>query len=227
MKKQLTILLLFLSCFQLTEVFAQDSNHTPFFGTIIDANGNALAGATVLAYKNEVFIDGKTTDQNGDFSLLTDTFDYIKASYIGFKEVELSFEDVLFDDLIVMEENSFELDQIVVKAYNYRIKCHYRCHCKYCKSIEVKKTESFKSIIEKKPWNYFPNPTQGRVEINLDQELKGFIEIFGSKRELLDSKIINEFPMTISLHNYPAGIYFLRYNSNGWVEDIGKIVKVD
>ena len=223
MKTIFTLALLFVS-FYSTEAYSHFSKAKILTVTVIDPFGNSLVGANIVVYKNGVFKSGTSTNENGVFKLIEDNCDVLSISYLGFKKVQLTIEDLLFDDLIIMEEVNYELETAVVTAKWSHTPKNWGCILtqRIDKQNIIPQANDIKNNLKT-----YPNPTSGPVQIIAAQDLKGFIEIFGGKGNRLESIAVNEYPISIDLSKYPSGIYFLRYNSNSSIEDIGKVVKID
>lgn len=106
MKLKLLMVALFI-CVQ--GVLAQKS----ITGTVMDANGSPLPGASVLVKGTS---NGAQTDFDGKFSLEINTGDTLVVSYIGFvtKEVIITSESIY---TITLEEDVSQLDEVVVVGY--------------------------------------------------------------------------------------------------------------
>ena len=105
---------LFLFIVTLFSVIAQGYSQNKISGTISDANGIPLIGATVIEKGTD---NGSQSDFDGNFLIenLKDNATLI-FSYIGFKTVEISIEDNSTLDVILQQDYS-DLDEVVVTGY--------------------------------------------------------------------------------------------------------------
>ena len=87
---------------------------TTIKGKIVDSNGEALIGATVL---EKGTTNGTQADFDGNFSLEGVTSDgTLVVSYVGFKTVEISIDGQSYIS-IALEIDSEELDEVVLIGY--------------------------------------------------------------------------------------------------------------
>ena len=105
---------LFLFIVTLFSAIAQGYSQNRISGTISDANGIPLIGATVIEKGTD---NGSQSDFDGNFLIenLKDNATLI-FSYIGFKTVEISIEDNSTLDVILQQDYS-DLDEVVVTGY--------------------------------------------------------------------------------------------------------------
>lgn len=193
-------------------------------GIVIDEEGNNLTGANILLYQDDEFISGTAVDKFGKFSLTGDFINYkIKLSYLGYKDLEISSEDFLFDNLIIMEESTYDLNEIVVTAYRSSTNSINVCGA-FRRSLTIPET-SIK--ITSRKWNFYPNPTHDWLKIDVDNEMTGTIEIINGLGKVIAAYAVNGKSLMIDFRNYIDGTYYLRYNFEGQqVENIGKLVKI-
>ena len=94
-------------------MFAQAANRT-ITGTITDADGLPLIGATVVAVTTS---SGTVTDLDGTFSLnIGDEVTRLRITYTGYVDEVVSIDNRSTID-IVLQEDVAQLDQIVVVGY--------------------------------------------------------------------------------------------------------------
>lgn len=96
------------------------SNNAKISMRIKDPNDkSAIIGATVLLMQDTAQIAGTTTDNNGKFTLNTDTGNYIlELSYIGYETIRMALTvngDTHIGD-ILMQEGATELGEVVVES---------------------------------------------------------------------------------------------------------------
>ncbi|MBR1705443.1 MAG: SusC/RagA family TonB-linked outer membrane protein [Bacteroidales bacterium] len=93
---------------------AQNSGPIPVRGTVVDASGFPVSGATVFEVGTS---NGTVTDQEGAYSLRVSGRDaYVSINIMGYKEVTYpATSDQL--NLVVLEEDTTQLDEVVVIGY--------------------------------------------------------------------------------------------------------------
>lgn len=106
MKKQINILLVLLFFFSAVAMAQKTVT-----GTVIDASGEPIIGATIM---DETTHHGGVTDINGHFSLLLTEGSNITVSSIGYNRLTAKVHDGM---KIVMKEMSKEMKEIVVVGY--------------------------------------------------------------------------------------------------------------
>lgn len=83
-------------------------------GVVIDENGEPLTGVTVLVKGTSI---GSVTDIDGRFSLEVPEDANLSFSFIGYDAIEESVSNVKKMGTIVLKEQRYELDEIVVVGY--------------------------------------------------------------------------------------------------------------
>lgn len=102
-------LLLYL-CFGLTTVMAQ----TLVRGTVVDNLGIPLPGLAVIVDGTS---RGVTTDLDGNFEIQASSGEVLLFSYIGFKTVKRTIGDATVVINVTMEEDTEQLDEVVIVGY--------------------------------------------------------------------------------------------------------------
>lgn len=82
-------------------------------GTVEDRSGERIIGASVLAKDSKA---GTTTDVNGNFTLKCGRNSILEISYIGYKSIEVPVDGKTSLN-IILEENNYNLDELVVVGY--------------------------------------------------------------------------------------------------------------
>lgn len=103
------VLFLTLGVFMITQSFAQSQ----VSGTVSDANGNALEGATVIVKGTTT---GALTDADGKFSVPAANDATLIVSYIGYTRLEVPVRGQSSLS-ITMEQDFAQLDEVVVTGY--------------------------------------------------------------------------------------------------------------
>lgn len=196
-------------------------------GSIMDANGNEVIGASVAVKKDGQLLRGTSTDLSGDFKIAMSSEDSLFVYYLGYKDQGLSFEDLEFDNLIVIEQETYNINTIVVVAYGSMfVKCYHRT----CGQVREEHTSVVEpeSVKEKKTdWLTYPNPTFSTVQVELkSDDIGGTIEIRSSIGMLIRQVQVSHFPVQLNLSDLPAGAYFLWFRQNEKIELIDKVIKV-
>ena len=86
----------------------------PISGTIRDANGEAIVGASVLVQNTAI---GTVTDLDGLYQLDVDAGKKIVISYVGYKTQTISVTDGRAVYNVTLEEDSELLEDVVVVGY--------------------------------------------------------------------------------------------------------------
>ena len=111
--KQMERLLLSLTlAFVSTVMYAQ----TKISGTVIDASGETVIGATVMEKGTS---NGTVTDFDGNFTLKVDAGKTLVISYIGYQTQELPAQDGM---TVTLKDNAKELAEVVVTGYQVQRK---------------------------------------------------------------------------------------------------------
>lgn len=96
----------------------QKGNKSLIKGIVVDENGEPIMGATII---EEGTTNGTTTDLDGNFSMEATPSSSLKFSYIGF--VSKVVKPGNNKDLrVVMQDNSKELDEVIVVGYGSNTK---------------------------------------------------------------------------------------------------------
>ena len=64
-------------------------------------------------------------------------------------------------------------------------------------------------------WKYYPNPTSGKITIELSQEVEELFITDISGKIILRDEPKTDIPTMIDLSPYPTGIYFIRFQVDG------------
>ena len=105
-------------------------------GTVIDANGEPIIGASVVVKGNTTI--GTITDLNGNFELAnTPSQGVLIISYVGYQTKEVSYSAGRTLE-IVLKEDTETLDEVVVVAYGTVVK---RKITNAVTSVDVKQIE--------------------------------------------------------------------------------------
>lgn len=82
-------------------------------------------------------------------------------------------------------------------------------------SVKVDKATSINGLTENMV-KIFPNPNTGRFTIQLNREFSNAdLEIVNLQGQLLYSSTINSSEMSVDLHNFANGMYYIRIKNNG------------
>ncbi|HEY5589905.1 MAG TPA: TonB-dependent receptor [Paludibacter sp.] len=104
---------IFIAAILLFSVFSTFAQHT-IKGKVLDENGNALVGATVMIQNSAL---GKTTDKEGVFLFdgLTKNRYTLKITFVGFETI-VSHVNVDEDLVIKLNAKSYSIDEITVSS---------------------------------------------------------------------------------------------------------------
>lgn len=95
-----------------TEALKNVSQNITVKGKVIDENGEAVIGASILVVRTS---SGTVTDLDGNFTLSARTGDELRVSYVGYEtqQIKISSNDIT----IQLELSSQTLDELVVMGY--------------------------------------------------------------------------------------------------------------
>jgi len=109
-KQKVSLVILFFSLFIFCNGYAQQKI---IFGGVTDSGGDPVIGANVAIKGTSI---GTVTDVDGNFSLtVPEAGKILVISYLGFTTQELPIDKTSFN--IVLQENTSELDEVVVIGY--------------------------------------------------------------------------------------------------------------
>lgn len=117
MKNKLKLMIFFvvaISCFSANKAYAQAQNLKKITGTVVDANNEAIIGATIII---EGTTTGIVTNVNGGFELTAPVGGILRVSYIGFIPYQEKITASKSIYLITLNEDSQSLDEVVVVGY--------------------------------------------------------------------------------------------------------------
>lgn len=101
-------ILSFLSLLSVTLMYAQSGEIS---GTVVDATGESIIGATVMEKGTS---NGTVTDFDGNFKIKVEAGKTLVFSYIGFQTQELAAQDGM---KVVMQDDALALNEVVVTGY--------------------------------------------------------------------------------------------------------------
>ena len=79
-------------------------------------------------------------------------------------------------------------------------------------TTEQEEPEVYKDLVAEKQLNIYPNPTRGRLKIdmlNYDPDVQGSIQVFGINGRLVQNKNQLNTSIEIDITNEPAGSYIM------------------
>ncbi len=103
-------------------------------GKVVDEKGNPLPGVTLILKGTQV---GTATNTNGEFTLIGDIGDVIVASFIGMQTKEVKIKE-LNNIKIILEEETENLQEVIVSSFFKRNKESFTGSVKTIKSEEIK-----------------------------------------------------------------------------------------
>lgn len=130
-----------------TSAWAQNSIQ----GTVTDAGGNPVIGATVVEVDN--LHNGTTTDLNGQFTLKVDAGRSIDISFIGLQTQRIKIGGGVSDLKIVMKNDVANIDEVVVVGYGTQKRA----------SVTAAVSQISGKELEKAPTGSISNMLAGRV----------------------------------------------------------------
>lgn len=196
-------------------------------GQVIDYEGYFMQGASVAIYEEGRLVRGVTTDEDGGFSVEMNSSEIMKITYLGYRELVYDMEEVKYDNLVVLEEETYNLSTVLVTVPgNYRIDSH-TCCCVTVVRHEQAEKKGEETLPRAPDWTYFPNPTSGQVQVQSQANRVGQIEVLNANGALLSKFPVSNKTTSINLNNYPNGTYLFRYSDERGMEHIGRVVKVE
>ena len=164
-------------------------------GNIVDVNGEALIGASILEKSNPT--NGTITDFNGNFNLtVSDASAILLVSYTGFtsQEVLLNGQTTLS---ITMQETSQLLEEVLVIGYGTTSKRNLTDNVAKLSSSDIKDVPiaNFQSTMSGKAAGVRVTQTNGKVDAALNIRVRGTSSISAGSEPLyvLDGMpLINE-----------------------------------
>lgn len=76
------------------------------------------------------------------------------------------------------------------------------------------KIESEETRLSENSVSIYPNPTHGLFTISLDRQIEGVLHIMNSNGNIVYTKEIKEKEINVDIQGQPAGIYFIKIQSN-------------
>src|SRR5690554_3943039 len=132
---------------EITEENATLIKQIPITGTVTDANGAGIPGATVLV---EGTTTGTATDIDGNFSLDVPEGSVLLISFIGYQSQRITVDNQSVIN-IVLEEDQSSLDEVVVVGYGVQERL----------SITNSLTQVSGEVLERRPVTDFRQSLQG------------------------------------------------------------------
>lgn len=94
------------------EVAAMQQQEKRITGMVIDTNGEALIGVSILAKKNGI---GTITDVDGKFTINVSLGETLQFSYVGYETLEVAVTNKTRNNLeITLKPDTQLLDEVVV-----------------------------------------------------------------------------------------------------------------
>ena len=113
MEQMKRFILSFLSLLSVTFMYAQGGEIS---GTVVDATGEPIIGATVMEQGTS---NGTVTDIDGNFKIKVEANKTLVFTYIGFQPQELPAQDGM---KVVMNDDALSLNEVVVTGYTVQRK---------------------------------------------------------------------------------------------------------
>jgi hypothetical protein len=174
-----------------------------------------------------------TTDPDGNifFSNLTPGNYNLKTCYPGYETEEIKNIEILPERTkhvsVFMEYKTIKLSEVVIMAENPLIDanyttccafdrtiCHYYSHC-CCACYSETSCGVTESEDVKKSLKYYPNPTNGKITLEANDEIEELALIDESGRLKEQYTIYKSDKIEKDISNYTNGLYILQYQSKG------------
>jgi hypothetical protein len=195
------------------------------YGVLIAEDGAELDFANVTFYQSGYIVD-VTSPSADHFTLPTLEWDSLKVSYIGYKTTTLSKTEFSRNHLIILEENIYNLETIVVSAIDH----HCGCSGYYTSVIREERIGNVEITFTKEApyeWTTYPNPATDIINIKANLDFQGIMEIIDLNNRIIGTYQVNEVPMSIDISQLPAGNYYLRNRYQEEIYFVGQFIKVD
>lgn len=194
-------------------------------GVVQNEAGQVLIGATIAAYDKGRLTVGTATSLNGVFELTTNGSE-LEIRYLGYQSIRKNIQYFLDNPVITLNKDPLNLPKVIVTAmqdYSSGCCCNHCYHIKTNAPIsEINLDISFTST----KWQVYPNPTINKITVKTVFS-DGIFKLLSTNGQILETIPIYHLQTDINLDKYPAGSYYLRYESESWVETFGPIVKVN
>ncbi len=182
--KKLLLIVTALCCIILLPdfLFAQTKTIT---GKVLDASGNAIAGANVIVQKST---QGTTTDANGNFNLNIPDNAVLVISYVGFQTQTINTKTISSDINIKLNEDVAKLDEVVVTGLATSVKRRNLANAvATISSTElngVAPAQTFDVALEGKIPGAFINANTGAPGGGISVKLRGVTSVYGNTQPL-------------------------------------------
>ena len=151
-------------------------------GTVTNADGDPIAGATVLVEGTSI---GTTTNLEGKFSVTAPSDGTLVISFIGYEMVEVAVAGKTRID-VSLKEDTHAIDDVIVVAYGTATKASLTGSVTSVKSADIEKraTSSVTSTLEGASPGIQVNSSYGEPGTSPDIRIRGFGSINGTNAPL-------------------------------------------
>ena len=141
---------------------------TEFTGTVVDANGEPIIGASVMEKGTK---NSAITDINGNFKLQTKAGSTLVVSYIGYAHQEVKASP---NQRIILKEDAKQLNEVVVTGYTKQRKADLTG------SVAVVSTDALKTSSDTDPMRALQGKVPGmNITVNGSPSGAGIVRIRG------------------------------------------------
>jgi len=200
-------------------------------GTVQNEAGERLIGAHVLLYNGDRFVEGTVSSEYGLYELIfKNNATEIEISHLGYQPIRESVAYFLDNPMVVLKEG-IDLETVVVTAESNNAFGGSVCWGMVGSPINLVIKDSIAINLElninfhSTKWQVYPNPAIDRITVKTVFS-EGVFKLLAANGQVLKLIPIQELQTEINLDGYPAGSYYLRYESKMWVETFGPVVKV-
>lgn len=192
-------------------------------GVVQNEVGEPLMFATIATYKDNRLLNGNTTSLSGVFELIIPSeATEIEVSYLGYQPKREKVQ-YFIDNPVVTLKKGTDLPEVIVLGYGSSRRSIWICDGNLIGRVAV---DSILQVgFNATTWNVYPNPTLERITIKTVFQ-DGIFNLLSASGQVLKT-ISNDGELTeVNLNGYPAGHYYLRYQSETWSETFGPILKL-
>lgn len=154
-------------------------------GTVTDAKGTPLAGASVIVKQTA---QGTATDADGKFTLSVPGDGFIVISSTGFKTQTFKVSDISGDFSVKMEEDFGKLDEVVVTGLSTTVKRRNLANAIVTISNKqlngVAPAQTFDAALNGKIPGAYINANSGAPGGGISVKMRGVTSVFGNTQPL-------------------------------------------
>lgn len=200
----------------------KEPTETKIKAIVQDEQQTPLIEAAVAAYADGNILKATTTNDKGEFSLTVPAeTEKIEISYLAHQVFKAAPAYFIDHPIISLKQNA-NLPEVVLVAKAEKITGGCIWH------LLEERTDSIATLnigFAATSWQVYPNPTLESIRVKT-VFTDGQFHLMNASGQILKTFSLEVIQNAISLTAYPAGAYFLKYESSTWSETYGPIIKV-